>query len=256
VGRPFFSFFFLFFLSPSLLHQDPLAFPFFIVWNVGQGQWATSVEAQTCHHFDMGGEKNPLSRLRSLCGTKNNVLYLSHWDWDHIGFSFPARRVLQKACLRVSPLGPSSPRKMKLRTLYPPCLDTPDPERFSWHELTRFTAQDLKKKSNDLSHVLVARKKYLLPGDSSSFQEKIWGPQAKDLGTVRVLLLGHHGSKTSTSEELLRRLPGLKLAVASARRSRYGHPHPEVVARLRKFKIPLLRTEDWGNLWFQEGRSP
>jgi competence protein ComEC len=45
-------------------------------------------------------------------------------------------------------------------------------------------------------------------------------------------------------------MPGLRVAVASARERRYGHPHQETELILRKFRVPLLRTEDWGNIHF------
>ena len=66
-----------------------------------------------------------------------------------------------------------------------------------------------------------------------------------------VLKVGHHGSKTSTSESFLGwvnpafgrhfRRPGNK----------YGHPHKEVTDRLTKFKIPTLRTDEKGTIVFK-----
>ncbi|MBK7961611.1 MAG: hypothetical protein IPK04_10715 [Bdellovibrionales bacterium] len=80
--------------------------------------------------------------------------------------------------------------------------------------------------------------------------EKIWAANLTNLETkqIKVLILGHHGSKTSTSEALLQRLPRLKFAIATARESRYGHPHFVVLNRLRQHRIPILRTEDWGHI--------
>ncbi len=46
-----------------------------------------------------------------------------------------------------------------------------------------------------------------------------------------VLKVGHHGSKTSTSDDFLAMVNPL-LAVISADPADYGHPHPEVMARL------------------------
>jgi competence protein ComEC len=90
----------------------------------------------------------------------------------------------------------------------------------------------------------------LIPGDSTAPQEKIWSYHG-NMQKTGFLLLGHHGSRTSTSEELLSQLPHLKVAIASARFARYGHPHLEVVRRLKKYHVALLKTEDWGNLWFE-----
>ena len=88
-----------------------------------------------------------------------------------------------------------------------------------------------------------------MPGDSPTKMEKKWANQINE--RVEVLILGHHGAKNSTSEFLLNKLTDLKVAISSAREKRYGHPTMEVKNRLRKNQIPLLKTEDWGNLIFQ-----
>jgi competence protein ComEC len=237
-------------LSPTVISKEALFKSSFIVWNVGQGQWTTLVDSQFCYHFDMGGERSPLSQVKRVCAEKENRIYLSHWDWDHISFALKAQKILKKACLAIPPLGKSSAYKMRILKAYKKC-DLPSTADISLQELTHFTPEDLGKKTNDLSHVLVAEKSILIPGDSTSQQEKIWSYE-KGLLQTRLLVLGHHGSKTSTSDELLSHLPRLKIAVASARQARYGHPHFEVLERLKKYRVPVLRTEDWGNIWFQE----
>ncbi len=63
-----------------------------------------------------------------------------------------------------------------------------------------------------------------------------------------VLKLGHHGSRTSTGEALLAAVQPT-LAVGSMEKdSRYGHPHKEVLDRLEKAGIPLLRTDEEGTI--------
>lgn len=102
---------------------------------------------------------------------------------------------------------------------------------------------------NDQSHVSFdPRFHALFPGDSPRAQEKRWFPQAP-LDT-RILVLGHHGSRTATSHQLVARLRHLKMAIASARFKKYGHPHIETKARLKQAHVPLLKTEDWGHLIF------
>jgi competence protein ComEC len=41
------------------------------------------------------------------------------------------------------------------------------------------------------------------------------------------------------------------MAIASARWKRYHHPHAEIEALLKQRHIPMIRTEDWGNIWFE-----
>lgn len=63
-----------------------------------------------------------------------------------------------------------------------------------------------------------------------------------------VLKLGHHGSRTSTDEEVLR-LTSPEIAVASCGEGNsYGHPHEEVVELCAGRGILLLRTDRDGNI--------
>jgi competence protein ComEC len=236
--------FLLLFLSASRLHLEEADHDFLVVWDVGQGQWATWVTAEACFHFDVGGERMPSFQIKKLCRGKNNSVYLSHWDWDHISFAGKLLRLLPRTCLSLPPEGKSSAHKMKMLAMFPRCLQTTASIR-SIYQSAGGPAQ-----SNDLSHVLLMQNKYLIPGDSTKQAEKAWAT-VPELASTKWLLLGHHGSRTSTSEELLQRLPRLKVAVASARFRKYGHPHAEVIARLRRHHVPLLRTEDWGHLIFQ-----
>ena len=63
-----------------------------------------------------------------------------------------------------------------------------------------------------------------------------------------VLKVGHHGSKTSTSENFLG-LVNPELAIISAgKNNKYGHPHQKVTNRLAQFEIPILRTDEKGTI--------
>ena len=41
--------------------------PELIVWNVGQGQWATVIDETACWHLDMGGEFAPWQEIMGAC---------------------------------------------------------------------------------------------------------------------------------------------------------------------------------------------
>lgn len=61
-----------------------------------------------------------------------------------------------------------------------------------------------------------------------------------------VLKVGHHGSKTSTSENFLGGVnPGLAV-ISVGQGNKYGHPHKEVTERLARFEVPVLRTDEQG----------
>ena len=246
MNRLAFFCFLILFLSPSLLKMPPARPHGFIVWNVGQGLWTTWAGHSDCFHFDMGGEFSPARRVRQLCAGQMNRIYLSHWDWDHISFVGKIRTLLPNVCLALPPDLRSSPRKEKLLQGLLPC--PPLPANSKGPVLVNpLSPLQSGRSSNELSHVM-KMETALIPGDSVATQEKTWSVDPR-LRTVKWLVLGHHGSRTSTSDFLLRHLPNLKQAIASARKSRYGHPHAEVIERLARSRIPLLKTEDWGNIW-------
>lgn len=109
--------------------------------------------------------------------------------------------------------------------------------------------------SNDSSQIVYSKTfQTLIPGDSTKKQEKIW--RFKTPSTAQGLILGHHGSRTSTSKELLQTLPNLKWAIASARYEKYRHPHKDVLKNLKAHRIPILKTEDWGHIRIQKTNKP
>ncbi len=212
----------------------------FIVWNVGQGLWSTLVEPSKCLHFDMGGEYMPLKPVQELCYEKQNIIFLSHEDWDHIGFVKKVARTLPKTCL----VPPHTTKKSFTKSLVKSLLPCPEIPLVQKIDLNFY------KTTNDSSRI-IETENILLPGDSTACMEKKWCYLLKGIDRVRVLVLGHHGSQTSTSQHLLDKLSHLKLSIASAREQRYGHPHAIVRKRLKKNGIPLLRTEDWGHIRIQ-----
>lgn len=215
-----------------------------IVWNVGQGQWVTLVENSTCWHFDTGGERAPWSALLQTCGRLDNRIFFSHWDLDHISFAATLHAKIPNSCVVRRPVGSPSLRKQKLMSKIPLCVNRDLPGG-----LTSFI--DTKARTpNEMSRVILWQH-ILLPGDSTSSEEKKWVASFPELKLTRWLILGHHGSQTSTSELLLNHLPNALVAVSSARRAKYGHPHLRVQQSLRAHHIPLLRTEEWGNIYFE-----
>lgn len=63
---------------------------------------------------------------------------------------------------------------------------------------------------------------------------------------VDILKVGHHGSKTSTSESFLRHIRPKVALISAGRRNRYGHPHREVIERLRHDHVRIFRTDEHG----------
>ena len=226
-------------MSPAtLLESSPR---YMIIWNVGQGAWTTFISGDDCWHFDAGGEYFPQD-VEKLCRKKQNKLFISHDDWDHISF-ISRLSSWSHICLFEQPRKITSPRKQKVIARLPLCNSAMAVKEINW------PVQG--KSSNDLSRVYyLPQTQTLFPGDSSAAEEKWWAEKFQFL-KVQWWILGHHGSQTSNSEKLIHFIGHPKAAISSARYKKYRHPHPLVQARLRQNGIPLLRTEDWGHLWIQ-----
>lgn len=89
---------------------------------------------------------------------------------------------------------------------------------------------------------------FLLTGDAGVEQEMEIIKQYPFL-KVDVLKLGHHGSRTSTSLDILNHLQP-SYAIISSLSSTYGHPHIDVLANLDKTRTYPILTEIDGNITF------
>ena len=69
-----------------------------------------------------------------------------------------------------------------------------------------------------------------------------------EIRPVDVLKVGHHGSKTSTSEALLGASRPRLAVISVGRKNRYGHPTQEVLDRLERFGIQTYRTDQDGDV--------
>ncbi|MCL2587779.1 MAG: DNA internalization-related competence protein ComEC/Rec2 [Oscillospiraceae bacterium] len=72
--------------------------------------------------------------------------------------------------------------------------------------------------------------------------------QFVDMPRLQVLVVGHHGSRTSTSVELLEATRPQVAIISAGRDNQHGHPHPEVVVRLHEFGSSIYRTDQSGTI--------
>lgn len=104
--------------------------------------------------------------------------------------------------------------------------------------------------ANDLSTVLllqVDQIKVLLTGDIEGKHEAALATNPLIRG-VDILKVSHHGAKNATSELLLVATRPEKALISSGKSNRYGHPTPEVLARLQQFDIEVWRTDQLGDV--------
>ena len=96
---------------------------------------------------------------------------------------------------------------------------------------------------------------FLLTGDAPDEIEDHLVVLNSEILESDVLKLGHHGSRTSSSELFLRAVKPKYAIVSSGRDNRYGHPHNEVVERLTSSDITMLNTAVEGSIVFETDGS-
>ena len=107
--------------------------------------------------------------------------------------------------------------------------------------------------SNDGSCVLqveYAGHRLLLPGDIGADRERMLLRYWRDHLRSDWLLVGHHGSASSSSRSWLKTVQPRLAVFSHGYRNRFGHPHPDVVQRLRQQGVQSFHTSRRGALEF------
>jgi competence protein ComEC len=109
-----------------------------------------------------------------------------------------------------------------------------------------------EEKENDQSIVLRVRVgglTWLFTGDLEERGEDQLITSYSNL-SADVLKVGHHGSKTSTSDALLETVRPRIAIISAGRKNRYGHPHEEVLQRLTRHGAEIWRTDENGAIMY------
>ena len=93
----------------------------------------------------------------------------------------------------------------------------------------------------------------LITGDMGSSTERLL-VETYDLPDIEVLVVGHHGSKYATTEELLEAVTP-EIGVISVGENNFGHPTAEAMDRMAWQGMTLYRTDLQGNIVIQVGEE-
>lgn len=93
--------------------------------------------------------------------------------------------------------------------------------------------------------VTYGERSLLLTGDLERAEESRLLEQGRRL-KADVLKVGHHGSKTSTTQAFLDAVAPSIAVISAGYENSFGHPHPDVLARLNERHTTILRTDRFG----------
>ncbi|MCL1883095.1 MAG: MBL fold metallo-hydrolase [Defluviitaleaceae bacterium] len=88
---------------------------------------------------------------------------------------------------------------------------------------------------------------FMFTGDAESAAENWMVDNARNLAST-VLNIGHHGSRTSTTEAFLDAVNPSIAVIQVGANNQFGHPHPDVISRLEYRGIAIHRTDHSGTI--------
>ena len=250
-------------MLPALTVRPPAPAPgeaWVTTLDVGQGLAVLVRTSNRALLYDAGpsfgadadsGERVIAPVVRALGLDRIDLLVITHQDTDHVG---GAASILEN--FEVDGLRSSLPGTHPLLGLAPSAKRCAAGERWAWDGV-RFSflhpsdTAAVARRSNDLSCVLKVEaggRSMLLTGDIERLAEVDLVRRESAALRSDVLLVPHHGSRTSSSPEFLAAVQPAVAVTPVGYRNRFGHPNAEVLQRYAEAGIPVRRTDLEGAL--------
>lgn len=229
------------------------------VLDVGQGQSILLQSGERTYLVDCGGDRDAdtadiiAETLFSQGVYHLDGIVLTHMDADHAGgLNYLLTRIDTDLIL----LPAEAIDEMEgLQTKTDGLIQTVAQDvtlRFDTGEI-RIFASDGGDNSNENSLCILfdtEKCDILITGDRSEFGEWLLMNRT-ELPQVDILIAGHHGSKYSTSQELLETVQPEIVMISAGKDNRYGHPAPELLERLEEFGCIIYRTDENGTICYR-----
>lgn len=223
--------------------------------DVGQGDSALIVTKNNKSVLiDTGGKvgsnyslmkSNVIPFFKSIGIRKLDYLFITHGDYDHAGYGIDLvnnfnvkNRFTNKGKYN------SLEKKLNIKSFNNSYIKIDNVEIYSLNS-------KLYNNENSDSLVLLViidNYKLLFMGDASINTEKDI-MNNYDIGDVFILKVGHHGSKTSSSEEFINSVNPKYSIISVGKNNKFGHPNKEVLDNLSNSKI--YRTDIDGSIMFK-----
>lgn len=224
--------------------------------DVGQGQSVILVSHGRFALVDCGSSNSwkdagtiAAQQLCAMGCRRLDALIFTHYDADHVNGAEALFARLDVSALYVPEAPADSANAAKV-------LELAERYRVAVHTVRDWTAAGFgmgrltlfppvgNAGSNDLGLSILASvgdTDLLITGDMGADAERAL-LQRYELPDLEAFIAGHHGSKYSTSEELLMTLTPETVCISVGSNS-YGHPAPETLARLSERDCAVYRTD-------------
>ena len=191
--------------------------------------------------------------LKSIGITKLNTLITTHGDYDHMGEAtnlinnFKVEKVIFN-CGEYNDLENELIKVLdKKKIKYYSCIKelNSDDNKLYFLQTKEY---DNENENSNVIYFKYNNFKFLFMGDAGIEKEKDI-LNKYNLANIDVLKVGHHGSKTSSSEYFIDETKPKYSIISVGKNNRYGHPNKEVLNNLENTKI--YRTDKNGTIMFK-----
>lgn len=223
--------------------------------DVGQGDSALIVTKNNKSILiDTGGKvgsnyslmkSNVIPFFKSIGIRKLDYLFITHGDYDHAGYGIDLvnnfnvkNRFTNKGKYNLLE------KKLNIKSFNNSYIKIDNVEIYS------LNSKHYNNENSDslVLLVIIDNYKLLFMGDASINTEKDI-MNNYDIGNVFILKVGHHGSKTSSSEEFINSVNPKYSIISVGKNNKFGHPNKEVLDNLSNSKI--YRTDIDGSIMFK-----
>ena len=227
------------------------------VFDVGEGQ-SILIQYTGMHYLiDCGGDSNTVAAdtvsqsLLSQGITHLDGIIITHYDKDHAGGIPNLLTSISVDTMYLPDVEDESGLREVLSKSNCGIEWITETKRISFSELvfTMIPGEHETIENERSMCILCQIESYdiLITGDRSETGERALLKKV-DLPEVNTLIVGHHGSGTSTSLELLEKVKPDVAVISVGKGNYYGHPAEDVLYRLRLFECSIWRTDRDGTV--------
>lgn len=236
----------------------------FAALNVGQGQCLVARMNEQTVMIDCGGSRGEIAGdtaaayLDEVGEQQVDLLILTHYDSDHVGGVIELLQRVDVAELMLPDHEPDSTARKEIEAVAEQhgtgiqyvkedISVTIGGSRISVFSAGRHTSENDSSLAILLEH---GKTEILVTGDMDALGEKLL-LRSRNLPDVDILVAGHHGSRYSTSWELLEAVQP-EIVLISVGDNSYGHPAEETLKRIADAGAVVYRTDLNGTLRLKE----
>ena len=231
------------------------------VIDVGQGQSILLKSDEAYYLLDCGSQKPDAAAdaianyLLSQGIFHLDGLILTHYDTDHAGATLQLLSSVPATKIYMPNTQDTNGLRMAIESNFMEHVELiSDTQKLniSGGEITFYPSNSTASDNESSMCVLFQRENcaILVTGDRSSRGERMLLAET-ELPHIDILVVGHHGSRTATSFELLHAIRPTAAVISVSAENPYGHPHPEVLERLQMYGCSIFRTDRLGTITFR-----